>query len=43
MLLVILLVVVVAVLAYLFRVPLLARLLGQDRGRIERRLRQRKR
>jgi hypothetical protein len=42
MLWVILLVVVAAVLAYRFRVPLLAKLLGQDRGRIERRLNRRK-
>ena len=39
----IVLIVVVAVLAYRFRVPLLAKLLGQDRPRIERRLNQRKR
>ena len=42
MLWVILLIVVVGVLAYRFRVPLLAKLLGQDRSRIERRLNQRK-
>ena len=34
----ILLVVVLGVLAYRFRVPLLAKILGQDRSRIERRL-----
>jgi hypothetical protein len=39
---VILLIVVAGVLAYRFRVPLLAALLGQDRGRIERRLNRRK-
>jgi hypothetical protein len=39
---VIVLIVVVAVLAYRFRVPLLAKLLGQDKSRIERRLNQRK-
>lgn len=38
----IVLIVVVAVLAYRFRVPLLAKLLGQDKSRIERRLNQRK-
>lgn len=38
----ILLVVVAAVLAYRFRVPLLAKLLGQDRSRVERRLNRRK-
>jgi len=35
---VIVLVVVAAFLAYRFRVPLLAKVLGQDRSRIERRL-----
>lgn len=39
----ILLIVVAAVLAYKFRVPLLAKVLGQPRSRIERRLEQRKR
>lgn len=39
----ILLIVVAAVLAYKFRVPLLAKLLGQPESRIERRLEQRKR
>ena len=34
----IVLIVVAAVLAYRFRVPLLAKLLGQDRSRVERRL-----
>jgi len=34
----ILLVVVLGVLAYRFRAPLLAKVLGQDRSRIERRL-----
>lgn len=38
----IVLIVVAAVLAYRFRVPLLAKLLGQDKSRIERRLNQRK-
>jgi hypothetical protein len=38
----ILLIVVVAVVAYRFRVPLLAKLLGQDRSRIERQLNRRK-
>ena len=38
----IVLIVVAAVLAYRFRVPLLARLLGQDKSRVERRLNQRK-
>jgi hypothetical protein len=42
MLWVILLVVVVAVLAYRFRVPLLARLLGQSEDRVRRRLERRK-
>jgi hypothetical protein len=42
MLWLILLVVVAAVLAYRFRVPLLAKVLGQDRGRVERRLNGRK-
>lgn len=36
--LVILLIVAAAVLAYRFRAPLLAKILGQDRGRVERRL-----
>ncbi|HEX2892950.1 MAG TPA: hypothetical protein VHO29_02985 [Marmoricola sp.] len=36
--LILLVVVVAAVLAYRFRVPLLARILGQPRSRIERRL-----
>ncbi len=39
----ILLIVVAAVLAYKFRVPLLAKVLGQPQSRIERRLEQRKR
>jgi hypothetical protein len=39
---VIVLIVVAAVLAYRLRVPLLAKLLGQDKSRIERRLNQRK-
>lgn len=38
----IVLVVVLAVLAYRFRVPLLAKILGQDRGRVERQLNRRK-
>lgn len=38
----IVLIVVAAVLAYRLRVPLLAKLLGQDKSRIERRLNQRK-
>ena len=38
----IVLIVVAAVLAYRFRVPLLAKLLGQDKSRVERRLNQRK-
>lgn len=38
-----LLIVVVAVLAWKFRVPLLARVLGQPERRIERRLEQRRR
>jgi hypothetical protein len=42
MLWVILLIVVVAVLAYRFRAPLLARILGQDRSRIDRQLNRRK-
>ncbi|GAA1797675.1 hypothetical protein GCM10009795_048940 [Nocardioides hankookensis] len=42
MLWVILLVVVVAVLAYRFRAPLLAKILGQDRSRIDRQLNRRK-
>ena len=39
---VIVLIVVAAVLAYRFRAPLLAKLLGQDRSRIERQLNRRK-
>ncbi|MBB6627379.1 twin-arginine translocase TatA/TatE family subunit [Nocardioides sp. KIGAM211] len=39
----ILLLVVAAVVLYKFRVPILARVLGQSEGRIERRLEQRKR
>jgi hypothetical protein len=39
----ILLIVVALVVAYKFRVPLLAKLLGQPESRIERRLEQRKR
>ncbi len=39
----ILLIVVALVLAYKFRVPLLAKILGQPQSRIERRLEQRKR
>ena len=39
----ILLIVVAAVVAYKFRAPLLAKLLGQPQSRIERRLGQRKR
>ena len=39
---VIVLIVVAAVLAYRFRAPLLARILGQDRSRMERRLNRRK-
>lgn len=42
MLWIILLLVVVAVVAYRFRVPLLAKILGQPRSRIERRLERRK-
>ncbi|WP_268788431.1 MULTISPECIES: hypothetical protein [unclassified Nocardioides] len=42
MLWVIVLIVVVAVLAYRFRAPLLARILGQDRSRIDRQLNRRK-
>jgi hypothetical protein len=38
----ILLVIVVAVVAYKFRVPLLAKILGQPQSRIERRLNRRK-
>jgi hypothetical protein len=38
MLWIILLVVVLGVLAYRFRVPLLAKVLGQDQSRVERRL-----
>lgn len=37
------LIVIAGVLAYRFRVPLLAKVLGQDKSRIERRLNQRKR
>ena len=43
MLWVILLVVVLGVLAYRFRVPLLAKLLGQDEARVRRQLNRRKR
>lgn len=39
----ILLIIAAAVLVYKFRVPLLAKLLGQPESRIERRLEQRKR
>ena len=39
---VIVLIVVAAVLAYRFRAPLLAKLLGQDRSRIDRQLNRRK-
>ncbi|WP_274378271.1 MULTISPECIES: hypothetical protein [unclassified Nocardioides] len=42
MLWIILLLVVVAVLAYRFRVPLLARILGQPESRIQRQLNRRK-
>jgi hypothetical protein len=42
MLWVILLIVVAAALAYRFRGPLLARILGQDRSRIDRQLNRRK-
>ena len=42
MLWILLILVVVGVVAYRMRVPLLARILGQDKGRIERRLNQRK-
>lgn len=42
MLWIILLVVVLAVLAYRFRVPLLARLLGQSEDRVRRQLNRRK-
>lgn len=42
MLWIILLLVVVAVVAYRFRVPLLAKILGQPQSRIERRLQRRK-
>ena len=38
----ILLVIVLGVLAYRFRVPILAKILGQDQGRVERRLNRRK-
>ncbi|WP_262347567.1 MULTISPECIES: hypothetical protein [unclassified Nocardioides] len=40
---ILLLVVVLGVAAYRFRVPLLAKILGQPQSRIERRLEQRKR
>lgn len=43
MLWVLLILVVVGVVAYRMRVPLLAKILGQDQGRVERRLNQRKR
>jgi len=42
MLWIILLLVVAGILAYRFRVPLLAKILGQPRSRIERRLERRK-
>ena len=42
MLWIIVLLVVVAVVAYRFRVPLLAKILGQPQSRIERRLQRRK-
>lgn len=42
MLWIILLVVVLGVLAYRFRVPLLARILGQDEARVRRQLNRRK-
>jgi hypothetical protein len=42
MLWIILLIVVVAVVAYRFRVPLLAKILGQPQSRIERQLNRRK-
>jgi hypothetical protein len=42
MLWIILLVVVLGVLAYRFRVPLLAKLLGQDEARVRRQLNRRK-
>lgn len=42
MLWIILLVVVLGVLAYRFRVPLLAKLLGQDKARVRRQLNRRK-
>lgn len=42
MLWIIVLLVVVAVVAYRFRVPLLAKLLGQPESRVERRLNRRK-
>ena len=42
MLWIILLVVVLGVLAYRFRVPLLARILGQDEARVRRQLSRRK-
>jgi F0F1-type ATP synthase membrane subunit b/b' len=42
MLWIILLLVVVAVVAYRFRVPLLAKILGQPQSRIERRIERRK-
>lgn len=43
MLWILLILVVVGVVAYRMRVPLLAKILGQDQGRVERRLNQRKR
>ena len=39
----ILLIVVVAVLVYRYRVPIMAKVLGQSEGRVERRLNRRKR
>lgn len=42
MLWIVLLVVVLGVLAYRFRVPLLARILGQDEARVRRQLNRRK-
>jgi len=42
MLWVILLIVVAAVLAYRFRAPLMAKILGQDRSRIDRQINRRK-
>lgn len=38
----VILIVVLAVVAYRFRVPILAKLLGQDRSRIERQIGRRK-